>query len=109
MNEKLKPLVTSLEIGLISLGLSACTVPPSTEAYYNPWSDEIIYLDKNPDRKILIHEQVHKDQANNYPEGRILWGIRYGLDPVFACAEETEANKKSMITLTHPACRGIDK
>lgn len=110
MNERLTPLIQTLEIGLISLGLSACvSVPKNAEAYYNPFTDEIKYLDNDIDPKTIIHEETHKKRANEYPGGRILWGLRYDLDRGFACAEETEANKEALITLTHPACEGLEK
>lgn len=114
MRTELEPIIEKglqvASIGLVTLALSGCwSVPPADGAYYEPWSNHIHYPEGvTPEPKIVIHEESHKRRANEYPDGRFIWALRYETDPIFRCNEERASNKESLITLPHPACEGID-
>ncbi|MCR4345247.1 MAG: hypothetical protein NUV44_10850 [Candidatus Scalindua sp.] len=93
-----KMAVRAISVGLVAIAMMGC-VPVGTEAYYVPLTDQIIYLE-TPTPEDIIHEETHKSDANSYPGGRIIWGMRYATDRKFAC----EAELKAGADTDHPAC-----
>ena len=94
----------SISMGLIAISLMGC-VSTQSEAYYSAFTDQITYT-QTPSPETVLHEETHKSRANSYPLGRVMWGIRYSIDPDFACQEEMVSNLESGIEpiWDHPAC-----
>lgn len=108
MNEKPRILERVKDIagvGLVALALSACA-PPSEYSYYEPFTDTIVYNTPHPSEATIIHEETHKKRANEHPQGRLIWGLKYALIPEFACEEESHARLAdgSEDIFAHPAC-----
>lgn len=95
-----------VESAFLALALVGCAPPAETKAYYQPFTDTIVYQE-TPEASTIIHEETHKLRANSYESGRIGWGLRYMFDKEFSCDEEMAANKEAGIYPLddHTACK----